>query len=96
MDLRKCLRTAFVAMAALTSPLIYAQDDGSVLSEGFESGRLPEGWTQEHVIGSHDWTVEGGDGLSRPDGTHSGNYRIALRNNTNQKEGNPNESLPTS
>ena len=87
MDLRKCLRTAFVAMAALTSPLIYAQDDGSVLSEGFESGRLPEGWTQEHVIGSHDWTVEGGDGLSRPDGTHSGNYRIALRNNTNQKEG---------
>ena len=87
MKLRTRLRIALVALAAAASPLLLAQGNGSVLNEGFEDGKLPEGWTQEHIIGSHDWVVEGGDGLLYPTGTHSGNYRISLRNNTNQKEG---------
>ena len=47
----------------------------------FEDGKFPSGWTQETVLGSTSWTVEGGKDtpLTNPDGAHSGSYRIAAR-----------------
>ncbi len=49
--------------------------------EGFESGAIPSGWTQESVEGTGNWLVEGGEGvtLSSPTGAKSGNWRAAVR-----------------
>lgn len=74
------------AIALSVSSLISAQTAEAVLSEDFESGSLPDGWTQEFVIGQRSWAVEG-SALSNPDGAASGKYRIALRNATNQRQG---------
>ena len=51
------------------------------LNESFESGQLPEGWTQEYVSGQQSWVVESGD-LKNPVGAADGQYRVALRNAT--------------
>ena len=54
--------------------------------EGFESGVIPSGWTQENVRGTCSWTVEGGDGVSLtyPTGAKSGAYRAVIKGSTGQ------------
>ncbi len=46
----------------------------TVLDEGFESGFLPEGWTQEYVLGTTDWMYVNGGHSGHPLSPHSGNY----------------------
>lgn len=54
-----------------------------VLEEGFESGVLPPGWTQEYVIGNHDWNVTIGGYNGHPSAAHSGTYNAHFfANNT--------------
>lgn len=57
-----------------------------VLREGFEGGKLPEGWSQEYVAGTQDWVVESED-LTYPAGAAELDHRIAIRNNTSQSIG---------
>jgi hypothetical protein len=45
-------------------------------SEGFESGSIPAGWTQEHIANAIDWAVvEGSLSTGIPITTHSGTYK---------------------
>lgn len=63
-----------------------------VLQEGFESGTMPAGWTQEYVslpitlgvdTAEFSWHVEKSDsGLLFPSGAASGTARVAARNNS--------------
>ena len=57
--------------------------------EGFETGVIPAGWTQENVNGTALWTVEGGADvdLGLPRGARSGDYRAVLRGTSGQVEG---------
>ena len=57
--------------------------------EGFETGVIPAGWTQENVNGTALWTVEGGAdaNLGLPKGARSGDYRAVLRGTSGQVEG---------
>ena len=57
--------------------------------EGFETGVIPAGWTQENVNGTALWTVEGGvnANLGLPKGAKSGDYRAVLRGTSGQVEG---------
>ena len=57
--------------------------------EGFETGVIPAGWTQENVNGTVLWTVEGGvnANLGLPKGAKSGDYRAVLRGTSGQIEG---------
>ena len=45
-----------------------------VLEEGFESGILPPGWTQEYVVGNDDWNFPVGGYNGHPAAAHSGNF----------------------
>lgn len=64
-----------------------ADEQVFVLNEGFESGAIPEGWSQEYVksdfYGEHPWVVEPAAQAQNPAGAASGNYRAVLRNETN-------------
>ena len=52
----------------------------------FESGTIPAGWTQQSVVGTVSWAVEGGTGasLTEPLNANSGLYRAAIRPATDQ------------
>ena len=56
--------------------------------EGFDTGVIPAGWSQENVNGKAIWTVEGGvnANLGLPKGAKSGNYRAVLRGTSGQVE----------
>ncbi len=74
-------------LALLLSVVICAFSEVNyVLSESFENGQLPEGWSQEFVKGQQSWVVESQD-LVFPNGAADGNGRIALRNATSQTIG---------
>ena len=47
----------------------------------FESGTIPAGWTQQNVVGTVSWAVEGGAGasLTEPLNANGGVYRAAIR-----------------
>ncbi len=77
-----------LAVVCLFAGFAYsAEENVFVLNEGFESGVIPEGWSQEFVnsalYGEHPWVVEASSDAQKPAGTASGNYRLLLRNNTN-------------
>lgn len=86
MNFKPYVRMMLTAIALSVSSLISAQVHKPVLTEDFESGTMPDGWTQEYVIRQHSWVVEG-SALSHPDGAASGKHRIALRNSSRQREG---------
>lgn len=82
--MKKLLLLVFVSFLATT--LYSVEFTDYQLNEGFEGGSLPTGWTEEFVTGQHPWQVEGTD-LSYPSNAYEGNYRIALRNETNKTIG---------
>ncbi|MBN1326533.1 MAG: carboxypeptidase regulatory-like domain-containing protein, partial [Candidatus Cloacimonetes bacterium] len=45
-----------------------------ILEEGFESGDLPPGWTQEYISSNTDWDYTNGGYSSNPPSAHSGSY----------------------
>ena len=77
-------------LLVLVSVMTYAgvvNDSIYALNENFESGVLPEGWTQEFVssdiYGEHPWAIETSDEADYPKALkENGNYLLALRNNT--------------
>ena len=44
------------------------------LSEGFEGGALPTGWTYEYASGSLDWAFQDGGHSGHPGSAHTGSY----------------------
>lgn len=71
----------------MTVVAVSADENPYVLNEGFESGKLPDGWTQEYVAGQQNWTIEATAAAQNPTGAYEGNYRIVLKNNTNMTIG---------
>jgi hypothetical protein len=59
---------------------------GTLFSEGFEGGTMPQGWTIEGDNQDPDktWRVGVGD-YSSETGTHSGNYNALITHNTNDQ-----------
>ena len=49
-----------------------------VLTEGFEGGSLPSGWSQEYVSSTNAWDYEDGAGYTTPDSAYSGSYNAVL------------------
>lgn len=86
--MRKTLLSTLLLV--LVSVMTYAgvvNDSIYVLNEDFESGVLPEGWTQEFVssdiYGEHPWAIETAEEADYPKALkENGNYLLALRNNT--------------
>jgi hypothetical protein len=54
-----------------------------VIFEGFESGAIPDGWTQIFVNGDGDWRYQEGGGNSNPPTAHSGSYNAYFNRSTN-------------
>ncbi len=54
------------------------QDMGYALFEDFETGALPVNWTQEHVVGTVDWTYQAGGQSGHPAGANNGNYNAFI------------------
>ncbi len=46
--------------------------------EGFESGALPDGWSQEYVVGENDWEFQDGGSSGYPPNAYSGDYNAAF------------------
>ncbi|MCQ2334151.1 MAG: hypothetical protein MJZ88_06030, partial [Paludibacteraceae bacterium] len=61
-----------------------SREDSYVLFANFENG-IPEGWTQETVVGNQLWTVES-ENLQYPSTAYSGTHYLALRNTTGQTQ----------
>ena len=74
-------------LSCLVTVAAAAVEDSYVLYEGFESGSIPAGWTQDHGAAyQQPWSVESGTDAAYPTGAFAGNYRIALRNTTTQTQ----------
>ncbi len=54
------------------------QDMGYALFEDFENGAMPAGWSQEHVVGTVDWTFQAGGNSGHPAGAYSGSYNAYI------------------
>lgn len=61
-----------------------SREDSYVLFANFENG-IPEGWTQETVVGNQLWAVES-ENLQYPSTAYSGTHYLALRNTTGQTQ----------
>lgn len=72
----KKITTLLIAFAAF-----YWQGHAQVLTEGFESGAIPAGWTLEYESGTSDWTyvAQNGDASITP---RTGTYMAEFRNGT--------------
>jgi hypothetical protein len=57
---------------------IYESGTTVVLSEGFETGALPEGWTEEFIFGAQSWDYFNGGQNSFPAGAHTGSYNARM------------------
>ncbi len=52
---------------------------GVPFTEGFENaGSIPNGWTQEYVTGTVDWSFQNGDGFGYPASARGGSYNALL------------------
>lgn len=49
-----------------------------VLTEGFEGGSLPSGWSQEYVSSTNSWDYDNGAGYTTPGSAYSGSYNAVL------------------
>ena len=49
------------------------------LSEGFEGGSLPTGWSNEYVSGTHDWEYQNGGVSGNPASAHTGSYNAIFK-----------------
>ena len=82
------LSTVLLAMVSVMSSAAVVKDSIYVQKVDFESGEIPEGWTQEFVgsdiYGEHPWAIEKAAESSYPNAEKAnGNYLLALRNNSN-------------
>jgi len=59
-----------------------SMDDELVFHEGFESGLIPFGWSQEYVTGDIDWTVTSGNPSGTPNKALQGIYNAAFYGDT--------------
>ena len=53
-----------------------------VLNEGFESGNIPDTWTQEYVNGEVNWSVHNGGQNDHPAAAYEGSYNAWFFDNT--------------
>jgi hypothetical protein len=58
---------------------IAVNDAGSVLSESFEGGIIPSGWTEQIVSGSVNWAIASGNGSTHPSNAQDGTYNLLLK-----------------
>ena len=83
------LSTVLLAMVSVMSSAAVVKDSIYVQKVDFESGALPEGWTQEFVssdlYGEHPWVIEkvAESDYPKPSQKDNGEYILALRNSTN-------------
>jgi len=49
-----------------------------ILSEGFESGALPTGWTEEQITGDESWAYTNGGHSGNPSSAYTGNFNALL------------------
>lgn len=77
-----------VLLSCLLAVVAYAGvEDEYVLHEGFEGGVIPAGWTLEYMTPyQQPWVVESGATSVYPTGSMSGDYHVALRNQTQQTQ----------
>ena len=86
--MKKTLLTTFVLfMTVMMSFAAVVNDSIYVQKVDFESGEIPEGWTQEYVgsdiYGEHPWVIEEAEKAEYPAAVKdNGNYLLALRNNS--------------
>ena len=86
--MKKTLLTTFVLfMTAMMSFAAVVNDSIYVQKVDFETGEIPEGWTQEYVgsdiYGEHPWVIEAAIEADYPAAVKdNGNYLLALRNNS--------------
>ena len=86
--MKKTLLTTFVLfMTAMMSFAAVVNDSIYVQKVDFESGEIPEGWTQEYVgsdiYGEHPWVIESAEKAEYPEPIKdNGSYLLALRNNS--------------
>ncbi|MCQ2347669.1 MAG: fibronectin type III domain-containing protein [Paludibacteraceae bacterium] len=82
------MRKRFISWLLFTMMTVMAfagKEELYVLYEGFESGNIPETWTQESS-GQQAWFVEKSDVAVYPTGAAVGEYRAMLRNTTGQTQ----------
>lgn len=77
---------SMLLMVLMTVAAFAAKEDLYVLHAGFEEGTIPEGWTQENVAGQTSWIVEKVDTALYPTGAADGDFRVMLRNTTDQTQ----------
>lgn len=51
-----------------------------IVTEDFESGALPNGWTQEYVTNTYDWSVGTGSPTGFPDAANGGTNNAVMHN----------------
>ncbi len=83
--MKKTLLTTLLLML-LSVATFAAKEDLYALYTGFEDGAIPEGWIQENVSGQTLWAVEKADTALYPSSAVAGDYRLLLRNNTEQTQ----------
>ncbi len=74
--MKKLLFTFCLFVIMMTGMTLSAQ----VLSEDFEGGTLPTGWTQEYVSGSHSW--EFSNSICSSVSAHAGQYSAAFKHSS--------------
>jgi hypothetical protein len=73
------LRLSAVFLSSLMFPLIsYSQEAKVYLSEGFEGGTMPKGWTENIVEGSLSWTYQAGGNYDLPPQAYHGSFNALL------------------
>ena len=86
--MKKTFLSMVLLMAASVLSLSAADTESIYVQKvDFESGQLPEGWTQEfvdsEVYGEHPWTIEKAEDADYPKSVQeNGEYILSLRNNT--------------
>lgn len=86
--MKKTFLSMVLLMAASVLSLSAADTESIYVQKvDFESGQLPEGWTQEFVgsdvYGEHPWTIEKAEDADYPKSVQeNGEYILSLRNNT--------------
>lgn len=67
-------------IGSTTDIFIYAAGTTVILSEGFEDGAIPEGWTSEIVNGATEWNYQSGGQSSNPSSAHTGEFNARFYN----------------
>ncbi len=58
----------------LITVIAFLQAKAQFLTEDFETGSLPAGWSLEYVTSTSDWTYDNGGHNGHPAAAHGGSY----------------------